>query len=134
MLKGSCHCGAIQYQIDGELGPIVCCHCSQCRKSQGTAFATNAPVPAANFQLINGEALLTKYPTSEDKIRAFCSRCGSPIFSQLISKPEIVRLRIGSLDTKIAARPTAHIYAGSKAEWYEINDGAPQYTEREPRD
>ena len=133
MLKGSCHCGAIQYEIKGELGLIVCCHCSQCRKSQGTAFATNSPVPTKNFSFVSGEELLTKYPTSEDKVRTFCSACGSPIYSLLISKPEVLRLRIGSLDTKINDRPKAHIYADSKVEWYEINDGLPQHAEQEPR-
>ena len=132
-LTGSCHCGAVQYEIHGELGPIVCCHCSQCRKSQGTAFATNSPIKSADFHCVSGEEALTKYPTSPEKIRAFCKNCGSPIYSQLIDKPETMRLRIGTLDTKIDAKPSAHIYVGSKAEWYEINDDLPRYEELEPR-
>ncbi|MFT5504826.1 MAG: hypothetical protein ACI8XC_002543, partial [Gammaproteobacteria bacterium] len=53
MLKGSCHCGKVRYEIRGELGAIVCCHCSQCRKSQGSAFATNAPVKARDFHWLD---------------------------------------------------------------------------------
>ncbi len=133
MLEGSCHCGEIRYRVRGELGPIVCCHCSQCRKSQGTAFATNSPVNAADFHFITGESALTKFQTSAEKIRAFCKYCGSPIYSQLIDKPETLRLRIGTLDTKINTKPSAHIFTGSKAEWHDINDDLPQYDEREPR-
>ena len=101
MYQGSCHCGQVKYQIDGELGDIVSCHCSQCRKSQGSAFATNAPVKTSEFTILTGSDLIREYPTSADKVRAFCQNCGSPLYSQLKTKPEIMRLRIGSLDTRI---------------------------------
>ncbi|MEM7292579.1 MAG: GFA family protein [Pseudomonadota bacterium] len=123
----------MQYEIDGELGAIVCCHCSQCRKSQGTAFATNAPVNASELTFTQGEECITEYPTSEEKVRAFCQRCGSPLYSKLITKPEVLRLRIGTLDSKIDVKPTAHIYVDSKAEWHEILDDLPQFSEKEPR-
>ncbi|MFT5506031.1 MAG: hypothetical protein ACI8XC_003756 [Gammaproteobacteria bacterium] len=132
MYKGGCHCGKIQYEISGELGKIVCCHCSQCRKSQGSAFATNAPVNASHFHLLQGEEFISEYPTSEDKVRAFCRQCGSPIYSQLKTKPDILRLRIGTLDTPINQKPAAHIFTDSKAEWHDILDDLPQYPEREP--
>ena len=132
MFKGSCHCGHITYEVHGDLGGIVSCHCSQCRKSQGSAFATNAPIKSVDFKVISGAELIREYPTSEDKVRAFCQNCGSPLYSQLKTKPEVLRLRVGSLDTKITQKPVAHIYAASKAEWYEILDDLPQYEEREP--
>ena len=50
MHSGSCLCGAIRYEIRGELGPIVLCHCAQCRKAQGSAFASNAAVKATDFR------------------------------------------------------------------------------------
>ncbi len=52
MLKGSCLCGGIRYEIDADLGPVTNCHCSQCRKASGAAFASNASVPAAAFRFI----------------------------------------------------------------------------------
>jgi hypothetical protein len=94
MYQGSCHCGKIQYEINGELGPIVCCHCSQCRKSQGSAFATNAPVNTNDFHLLDGEEYISEYPNSEDKIRAFRQNFGSPIYSPLKSKPDQLTLKI----------------------------------------
>ena len=132
MLDGSCLCGAVKYQIDGELGPIVCCHCSMCRKAQGTAFATNAPVEAARFRITHGEQALRPYSSSPGKWRCFCSICGSPLFSKTESHPGTIRLRIGTLDSKIPARPTAHIHVASKAEWFDILDGLPQHPELEP--
>jgi hypothetical protein len=132
MLDGSCLCGAVKYQVEGHLGPIVCCHCSMCRKAQGTAFATNAPVEAARFRITKGEQALRAYSSSPGKWRCFCSICGSPVFSKLESDSSVIRLRIGTLDARIQERPSAHIHVASKAEWFEILDGLPQYPELEP--
>ncbi|MNZ28207.1 glutathione-dependent formaldehyde-activating enzyme [compost metagenome] len=130
MLKGSCLCNSVQYEIHGELGPIVMCHCSRCRKANGSAFATNAPVNAADFHLIHGQDALAEYQSSPGVFRVFCGKCGSPLYSRRPAMPELLRLRIGTLDTPIEARPTAHIFVGSKAEWCEILDELPQYPER----
>ena len=132
VLRGSCLCGGIRYEIEGDLGPIVCCHCSMCRKAQGTAFAANAPVETARFRLVAGEELLRTYASSPGKVRCFCSACGSPIYSRREAGPGVIRLRIGTLDSRIAARPTAHIHVASKAEWFDILDGLPQHPELEP--
>jgi hypothetical protein len=132
MLHGGCLCGKIRYEVDGDLGPIVCCHCAMCRKAQGTAFATNAPVEAARFRITQGEQALRAYASSPGKWRCFCSNCGSPIFSKRETHPAVIRLRIGTLDTDVAARPTAHIHVASKAAWFDILDRLPQYPGFEP--
>lgn len=131
MLQGSCLCGAVRYEVDGDLGPIVCCHCLMCRKAQGAAFAVNAPVPASRFRLVAGADALRSYRSSSAKERCFCGRCGSPIFSRR-DGGDTVRIRIGTLDSRLSARPQAHIYAASKAEWWEIRDDLPRHSEQEP--
>lgn len=125
--KGGCMCGAIRYEYRGDFGPIVYCHCSVCRKAQGTAFGTNAPMKAEDFTLLSGTDALKGYESSPGKQRMFCGNCGSPIFSKNAALPGIYRLRIGTLDTPLDVRPAAHIYASSKADWFEILDGLPQY-------
>jgi hypothetical protein len=129
---GSCLCGTIRYVIRGELGPIVLCHCIQCRKGQGSAFASNAPVNAMDFEITAGQGDLAAYESSPGKKRHFCRRCGSPIISTRDSAPDVVRVRIGTLDSRVDARPTAHIFAGSRADWYAIHDDLPQFAGREP--
>lgn len=59
-LKGSCLCQGIRYEIETELDEIIYCHCQKCRKANGTAFATNAPVLIQQFKWIQGENLLKK--------------------------------------------------------------------------
>jgi len=131
-LAGGCLCGAVRYRIDGELGPIVLCHCGQCRKAQGGAFAVNAPVRAADFHLLAGAEALKAYASSPGKWRSFCAHCGSPIHSRRDDRPEVLRLRIGTLDTPIAQHPAAHIHVASKAGWWEIADDLPQHAGVEP--
>ena len=130
MHKGSCLCGAIEYEINGSLGPIVTCHCSRCRKASGSAFNVMSPVAAADFRIVKGEESLREYRNSAGVSRMFCGTCGSPLIGKRDSIPDTVRVRIGSLDTPVNSKVSAHIFVGSKAEWHEILDDAPQYEER----
>jgi len=130
MHKGSCLCGAVRFEIEGEIETVLKCHCQKCRKASGTAFGTNAPIQSSAFRLVDGADALASYQSTPDLARYFCRNCGSPIYSQRTSTPELKRLRVGSLDTPLKARPSAHIYVGSKAEWDEILDTLPQHAEQ----
>ena len=127
---GSCLCGGIRYEIQGEIGEIVQCHCQRCRKANGTAYATNAPIRKADFKIVDGEHLLKKFQSTETTQRCFCADCGSSIISIKTETPEVYRLRIGTLDTPLNHTPTHHIFCISKAEWETIGDALPQYDER----
>lgn len=127
---GSCLCGAIRYEVRGEIGDVVQCHCQRCRKANGTAFATNAPIKKSDFQLVQGEQFLKSYQSTATTQRCFCSECGSPIMSIKTDTPEFYRLRIGTLDTPLVQKPSMHIFVDSKAEWDVICDQLPQYPER----
>jgi len=133
MLTGSCLCGQVRYEIRGEPGPAFFCHCSRCRKAGGSAFASNMVVAARDFALVRGEDALKSFSTAEGVHRLFCGHCGSPVISRRDSLPDIVRVRMGSLDTPPKQGPGAHIYVASKAEWFDIHDQLPQYAERPPR-
>lgn len=128
---GSCLCGAIRYEVEGPLGALVFCHCGQCRKAQGTAFASSVPVPVAHFTLLAGAEKLKCYRATPHKGRYFCADCGSPIYSRL-DDGAMLRLRAGTLDGPVEIVPTAHIFTADKANWYEITDALPRYPGREP--
>ncbi len=132
MHRGSCLCGSVKYEVTCELGPVVLCHCTQCRKGSGSAFASNSPIPVDHFHLVSGEEALTAYESSPGKKRIFCKHCGSPIISQRDSLPHTVRLRVGTLDTGQGVKAVAHIYVGSKAQWYDAIEKLPQYHEKGP--
>jgi len=132
MYQGGCLCGAVRYEIDGPIHHIIFCHCSQCRKAQGSAFATNGIVKEQDFRLVAGEQTLTAYEWPPGKTRHFCSVCGSPIISKSDARPDQVRVRIGTIESDIAERPMAHIFVTSKANWEELDDDLPRYESHEP--
>ena len=127
---GSCLCGGIHYEIHGEIGEVILCHCTRCRKANGTAYATNAPIQKADFKIVKGEHLLKKFQSTPTTQRCFCSECASPIISIKAETPETYRLRLGTLDTPLEHKPTMHIFTAYKAEWESIADDLPQYAER----
>ena len=126
---GSCLCGGVSFQIEGELEPIHVCHCQQCRKAQGGPFAAVIPVAASAFQFVAGERLLKSYESSPGKQRCFCGNCGSPVFSRRQSLAGIVRVRAGLINEPLKVKPVWHAYTGSKCNWWSIEDGLPQYKE-----
>lgn len=127
MHSGSCLCGGVQFHIEQALEPIQICHCSQCRKAQGTPFATNTPVSASAFHLTAGKELLKTFESSPGKLRVFCSGCGSPIYSTKDSVAGVLRVRAGLLNEPLAIKPVAHFHTASKCSWWAIDDGLPQF-------
>ena len=132
MYTGGCYCGAVRFEITSAISDIIYCHCSQCRKLQGSAFATNGVVNSESFKIICGEDALTKHPLSATQTRYFCQHCGSPIKSENTKVPGKVRVRLGTIDSDIKEQPQAHIFVGSKANWDHVCDNLPQYKEYEP--
>jgi ADP-ribosyl-[dinitrogen reductase] hydrolase len=64
MLSGGCLCGDVQYEIEGELGPMAHCHCRTCRKAHAAAFATTAHVAREKFHSTKGEARLASFEST----------------------------------------------------------------------
>lgn len=131
MIRGSCLCGSVRYEIRGALARATNCHCSQCRKAHGAAFGTYARVNWVDFSLIAGEAEIGSYQSSPGVRRTFCKRCGSTLQFIRESRPESFSLTLGTLDEDPGIQPSVHIFVGSKAPWFQITDGLPQHDERQ---
>lgn len=132
MYQGGCLCGAVRFEIHGEISQIIYCHCSQCRKAQGSAFATNGFVQAEDFIITRGEDRLTGYAHTPEQTKYFCKVCGSPILSRNSTQADRVRVRLGTIESDILERPQAHIFVTSKANWEEITGDLPQHEAYEP--
>jgi hypothetical protein len=128
-LTGSCLCGGVRYEAEGPLLHMARCHCTQCRKASGAEFATNASVAASGFRVIAGVELLSEFEWSPGQARVFCSRCGSPLFKRKKSAGDgdMVRLRLGCLDSEIDQQPVCHVFVAEKPAWSKISDGLPQF-------
>lgn len=129
MIKGSCHCGAVNYESTGKLLRFSNCHCDDCRKVSGAAFSSSLVVESSGFRITKGEDNLTAYESTPGKFRCFCRTCGSPIATRMNARPEVVIIRAGVLDEMEGKRPQMHIWVKAKAPWFEIRDDLPQYPE-----
>jgi hypothetical protein len=124
----------VRFRVDGEINDYCHCHCSQCRRLHGAAFATFAGVSRADFQYLDPSPPVSTYASSESHDRLFCSVCGSNIMVVLSDEPDNYYLALSTIDGDPALPPAYHIFVGSRAPWYEIRDAAPQYDEFPPED
>ena len=125
--QGYCLCKKITYAIDGELSEFSYCHCKSCQKASGSAYGANAGINQARFTLSDPDSLLREYESSRDKVRTFCSNCGSPIYAYLRSSSDLIGIRLGTLDSSFAKTAKAHIFVSEKAAWEVISGDAPQF-------
>jgi len=128
MLKGSCACGRVRYEIRGELlGPVTYCHCWRCRKHSGSSFGTTVGVRAADFVLLSDESALSRWESSPGIFRYFASCCGSPLYKRPNDEEDaLLGFRMGTLDSDPGCTADMHFSVGSKAPWVEIRDDLPQ--------
>lgn len=127
MLRGSCLCKRVAFEVHGAVSDALYCHCSMCRKAHGSAFRARGKIDAKDFHFVRGEDLVRYYESSPGTYRGFCSVCGSNIISKFDGAPDVYGLALGVLDDDPEVRPQMHVFAGSKAPWFEITDALPQY-------
>ena len=132
MYHGQCLCGAVKLEITAAITDIIHCHCSLCRKSSGTAYATNGFVRRDGLAIVSGADKLTAFAFKPGRLRHFCSQCGSPVYSSNSEDPERVRLRLGILDSDITERPLSHNFVTSRANWEDLDAALPRYERFEP--
>lgn len=132
MIRGSCLCGAVRYEIAAPPRQITHCHCSRCRKAHGAAFATYAAVAADAFRYVTGAERVVRYLSSPVVERCFCGVCGSNLAFVSAATPAEIWVPVGGFDADAGMRASSHIFVGSKAAWHDIADDLPQYRENLP--
>lgn len=130
VLRASCLCGGVAFELAGPPLRFYNCHCTRCRKARAAAHASNLFAAADGARFTRGEALLTSYkvPEAERFTQVFCRVCGSPMPRINPTLGHVV-LPAGALDDDPGLRPQAHIFVASKAPWWEIHGALPQYAE-----
>ena len=132
MITGRCECGRVSYEADAKITDFSHCHCSQCRRLHGAAYATFAGIPEGKFRYVSGEDDLKTYASSEKNERVFCAVCGSNILVISKPEPEVLYVCMGTIDGD-PPRPTGyHQFVGSRASWHEISDDLLQFDRRAP--
>lgn len=120
IVKGSCLCGKVAYEIEGPFKIFQYCHCSRCRKFTGSAHASNLFVPPERFKWTCGEEFVGRYEHEEAKYFAtnFCTQCGSSLPWAVQGGKNIV-VTAGTLDDDPGIKPKWNIFWKFKAPWME---------------
>jgi hypothetical protein len=131
-LSGACMCGGVRFSISEPLLGAIYCHCKRCQRRTGTAFSINGLIQPGSFAVTEGEDLIGRYDPGDGGWRkSFCSRCGSHLFTTNPDNPELVGVRIGSLDQDPGVRPGLHQFVDYAAPWAPVpDDGLPRFPER----
>ncbi|HVC56102.1 MAG TPA: GFA family protein [Stellaceae bacterium] len=131
---GGCLCGAVRYESVGDPVFSLQCHCRDCQRASGTAYVAAMRVPAAGFRLTSGTP--TRYVTKSDAgnavTRVFCGACGSPLYIEVSSRPDIVGLRVGTLDDPSGFRAEADIFVKSAQPWDHMDPDLPKFPSYPP--
>ena len=127
--SGHCLCGAVSFTVDGELRPVIYCHCEQCRRTSGHFVAATAC--RSDRLHIVGRDHIQWYRSSPSAQRGFCRHCGSNLF-WLPEHGEYWSIWAGSLNRPTGLQAARHIYVHMASDYYRISDGLPQFAEDYP--
>ena len=125
MIRGSCLCGAVRFEID-KVRALTHCHCANCRKLTGAAFATYAHVDADAFRFVAGEDKTVGYESAPGRFRDRSKTCGCLTPGKASYLPT-VSIPAGLLDDDPQVRPRLHVFTSSRAPWWTIQDDLPQH-------
>ena len=123
MPSGHCLCGAISFEVEGELPGPDACHCTRCRRWSGHVWAST-DVPRERVTIRGGDQL-SWFQSSEKVRRGFCSICGSVLFFDPPAR-DWIGIAMGAFDQPTGTELAIHIFTADKGDYYEIADGVPQ--------
>jgi hypothetical protein len=124
-LRGRCLCGAVEYKVADAFLYSANCHCSNCRRTTGSAFKPFAGIEREKLQVAKGADGIRRFG-EEEAHDAHCAICGSLLYS-VVREGQYVHVAMGTLVDVPSIRPSAHIFVGSKAPWFTITDDLPQH-------
>jgi hypothetical protein len=131
---GGCHCGAVRYEVTGE--PVVAriCHCDDCRRSGGSAFATNVFVKTDDLRVTKGspKSFYWTAASGNRRGRAFCGDCGTTVYVWNEARPEARGIRIGTIDDASFVQPRMHLWVSRALASTNLNDDLEKF-DRQPQ-
>ena len=125
---GGCLCGAVRYELLGDLRGVVNCHCSKCRRFHGNFSAYTSIL----FQdlVLKKQRSLKWFKSVTDETpnvhRGFCAECGSSLFWHPKDQ-ERIAVAAGSLDDPTGLQIIGHVWVGQKSDYYPIDDTLPKF-------
>jgi len=126
-------CGGVRYELSAPPEYAGYCHCTRCRRRSGGGASLSARAKPGSFRITEGDALVTAYKPETGFEKAFCSACGSALFSRNPDDPEQIGIRMGTFDGDPGVRASYRQWVSSAASWEPIpDDGLPRHPEGRP--
>ena len=125
ILQGQCRCRAITYEVADGFDYAVNCHCSNCRRATGAAYKPLAGIALDDISIVAGAPNVMRVGDAAAPY-LHCRLCGSLLYA-VVKDGTVAHVPMGTLVDAPSIRPTAHVFVGSKAAWFEITDGLPQF-------
>jgi hypothetical protein len=128
-LEGGCSCGAVRYRLNSAPMFVHCCHCRDCQRQTGAAFALNALIETDRITLLSGKPQPVGMPTDSGRPHHIyrCPTCQIAVWSEYGGLAKLRFVRVGTLDDPEALAPDVHIYTRSKLPWVVLPSGVPAF-------
>jgi hypothetical protein len=119
-VRGTCHCGEVQYEASVDPERVTICHCTDCQRLTGSAYRVTVRADASGFRLLKGSPKF--YVKTADsgarRTHAFCGTCGSPMYAHKSEGPiSSYGLRVGSIEQRAQLVPRKQIWCRSALDW-----------------
>ncbi|MEQ1707382.1 MAG: GFA family protein [Terricaulis sp.] len=123
---GGCSCGAVRYRLNAKPMFTHCCHCLDCQKQTGSAFAINALVETSRIDMLKGAPKPISMPTESGRPHDIhrCEQCQVAVWSDYGRRPYLRFVRVATLDQPHAIAPDVHIFTRSKVPWVRLPEAA----------
>jgi hypothetical protein len=122
--EGGCLCGQVRYKVSAEPVFSGVCHCTNCQKSNGSAFSVVLAVPSDGVSITGAlKEYVGRGDSGNSTTKKFCPECGSPLTSEAGLMPGVTMVEVGTLDDPSIVKPAMHIYCRSKMAWMVLPEG-----------
>jgi hypothetical protein len=128
VLRGSCLCGGVQFEVTNPADTVRYCHCTSCKKLSGGGSTANLRTRSEDVRILEGEDLLQAFRPEGGSAKTFCRACGSNLFGGGWPESEYCSVRVTTIDDPVDVRPGVHIFVRSVAAWETLpDDGAERF-------
>lgn len=127
--SGRCFCGDIRFEVTGPARYACFCHCESCRRAAGGVYVPWATFDSAAFTVTQGA--MSRHHSAPEVTRGLCSKCGTSLTYEHADRGGEIDVTLTSFDDPSDFRPAAHIWVEDKLPWGSIDDGLPQFQQKD---
>lgn len=129
--EGGCQCRAVRYRVLGDPLTVYACHCADCQRRSGSAFAMTMLVSKNQIEVIQGRPAQYDYVEKDGRHRlgVFCGKCATRLWGESPRVSGVFFLPPGTLDDTSWVEPAAHVWTRSAQPWVSIPDSVPAFAQ-----